>query len=270
MLEENHHILIFDSGIGGLSILNHLNQRIPNARVSYVADNAMFPYGLLDEDTLIERVASVVTEAAIKINPDMIIIACNSASTVCLPSLRERIHLPIIGVVPAIKPAAQLSQSKVIGLLGTEGTVNRHYTDQLIKDFAKDCTIVRMGSAQLVELAESHLNGEHIASKKIQRAVSPLIDEKLIETMDTVVLACTHFPLLLEQLKLSAPHITHWVDSGDAIARRAEELLLSSIKNHPNRAIEAMTLFTDMTLVGDKLSETLQRYKLKPPTLLAI
>lgn len=267
MTKENHHILIFDSGVGGLSLLSHLRQRMPDATYSYVADTEMFPYGLLDEQTLINRVLSVVSRAVDQISPDLIIIGCNSASTVCLPSLREKIDLPIVGVVPAIKPAAQLSASKVIGLLATEGTVNRVYTDQLIDDFAQDCSIVRIGSASLVELAEAHIAHQIVEADHIKSALPDLFDEYLTRDMDTVVLACTHFPLLLPQLKLAANHITHWVDSGEAIARRTQNLLS---EKQPALSGPSKTLMTKLDSMDVKLASSLSEFGLQPPSPLAI
>ena len=210
-------IVVFDSGVGGLSIAQAIKKTHQSLEIVYVSDNAAFPYGTRGETTLIERTLAVLGEVQRQYHADVIVIACNTASTVALPSLRKALNIPIVGVVPAIKPAAVLSTSKVIGLLATPGTVARRYTEALIEEFADDCQIIPVGSAELVKLAEDKLHGESIDLPVIEQIVEPFTRA---EHIDTVVLACTHFPLLLEELKLALPKIHHWVDSGDAIARR--------------------------------------------------
>ena len=160
-----------------------------------------------------------------RFHPDLLVIACNTASTVALPAVREALTVPIVGTVPAIKPAAQGSVTRVIGLLGTPGTVRRQYTQALIDEFAPDCTVLRHGSAELVELAEQKLRGESIAPAAVKRALAGLFDQPGGERIDTVVLACTHFPLLAAELAAGAPRLVHWIDSGTAIARRVAALL---------------------------------------------
>jgi glutamate racemase len=210
-------ILVFDSGVGGLSILQEIRRQYPHCCFFYASDNAAFPYGTKTEEELIERVDVVLHQLQQTTQADIIVVACNTASTVALPRIRERFSQPVIGVVPAIKPAAAISQSKVIGLLATPGTVKREYTQQLIAQFAADCEIISIGSSELVHLAEQKLRGETITQQQLEPIVQRLIHNPEI---DTVVLACTHFPLLKEELKIALPNIKHWVDSGEAIARR--------------------------------------------------
>lgn len=210
-------ILIFDSGVGGLSILQEIRQQYPHCSFFYASDNAAFPYGTKDENELIDRVDSVLHQLQQHTQADIIVIACNTASTVALPRIRERFSQPVIGVVPAIKPAAAISQTKVIGLLATPGTVKREYTQELIKEFAHDCELISIGSSELVHLAEKKLRGETISQQDIAPIIQPF---RLQPRIDTIVLACTHFPLLKEELQTALPHITYWVDSGEAIARR--------------------------------------------------
>jgi glutamate racemase len=210
-------ILVFDSGVGGLSILQEIRQQYPHCCFFYASDNAAFPYGTKTEDELIERVDIVLHQLQQTTQADIIVVACNTASTVALPRIRERFSQPVIGVVPAIKPAAAISQSKVIGLLATPGTVKREYTHQLIKKYAADCDIISIGSSELVQLAEQKLRGEIITQEQLKPIVQQLIEHA---TVDTLVLACTHFPLLKEELQTVLPNIKYWVDSGEAIARR--------------------------------------------------
>lgn len=215
-------VLVFDSGVGGLSVLGALRERLPGCDFVFACDNAAFPYGTKSEAELIDRVDRIVGQLVHRLAPDLVVIACNSASTVALPRLRQHLALPVVGVVPAIKPAAQLSHTKVIGLLGTPGTVRRQYTQQLIADFAPDCTVIPLGSAALVEIAERALRGTPPDPGELRDLLAPLFT---VAALDTVVLACTHFPLLATALATAAPRPLRWIDSGDAIARRVASLL---------------------------------------------
>ena len=217
--------IVFDSGVGGLSVFDCIAAALPGLRLLYVADNAYFPYGTKEEGALAARVRDLLVGLTKRLQPDLIVVACNTASTVALPALRDALAVAIVGTVPAIKPAAQASVTRVIGLLGTPGTVRRQYTQALIAEFAPDCTVLRHGSAELVELAERKLRGESVAPAAINRALAGLIEQPGGERMDTVVLACTHFPLLAEELAAGAPRPLRWIDSGAAIARRVASLL---------------------------------------------
>ena len=218
-------ILIFDSGVGGLSVLAKIRDKLPSARLIYAADNAAFPYGTKEEADVIARVSAVVPAIVREHRPDLVVIACNTASTVALEPLRDMLPMPVVGVVPAIKPAAELSRSRVIGLLGTPGTVRRRYTQDLIDRFAADCIVVRHGSAELVEIAERKLHGIPVDQKEIQAIVDALRDHERGHDIDVVIMACTHFPLVADELKQCAPRRIAWIDSGDAIARRVMHLL---------------------------------------------
>ena len=215
-------ILVFDSGVGGLSILQAIGGRLPQFEYVYASDNAGFPYGTKSEVELVERTDKVLRALIRLENPDIVVIACNTASTVALPKIRSHFTKPVVGVVPAIKPAAAKSTSKVIGLLATPGTVNRAYTHQLISDFASHCEVISVGSSEMVELAEQKLRGHHIDRDKIAAIVRPFFDHP---ELDTIVLACTHFPLLQNELLEVASRKVDWIDSGEAIARRVASLL---------------------------------------------
>ncbi|MDM3870161.1 glutamate racemase [Porticoccus sp. W117] len=215
-------ILVFDSGVGGLSILAELRHTLPKCQLVFACDNAAFPYGTKPEINLIERVEMALSALIHRLDPDIIVVACNSASTLVLPRIRANFQRPIVGVVPAIKPAAMLSTSKCIGLLATPGTVQRPYTQKLIDDFASHCQVVAVGSAELVELAEQKLRGETPDNNALKTILAPFLAEP---RLDTIVLACTHFPLLREELSKAAERHIKWVDSGAAIARRVLSLL---------------------------------------------
>jgi glutamate racemase len=241
-------ILIFDSGVGGLSILAAVAARLPRESYVYACDNAAFPYGPKPEDELVQRVHDVLDALIARYQPKLLVVACNTASTVALPRLRQHYSspsytLPIVGVVPAIKPAAQLSQNKVIGLLATPGTVRRAYTDQLIHDFAADCTVLRVGSSELVEIAERKLRDESVDVVALNALLSPFFDRE--QPVDTIVLGCTHFPLLKNELQAAAPQPVNWVDSGNAIADRVVSLLGESSVNSTSTSAPAAVFTRD-------------------------
>ncbi|WP_340621419.1 glutamate racemase [Xenorhabdus siamensis] len=221
-------ILIFDSGVGGLSVYQEIRQLLPDLHYIYAFDNEAFPYGEKTAEVIIERVVKVVDEIQKRHLLAVVVIACNTASTVSLPILRERFSFPVVGVVPAIKPAAKLTCNHVVGLLATRATVNRGYTKELIARFATDCQVHAIGSAELVELAERKLHNETISLEEVKKTLKPWLRMK--EPPDTVILGCTHFPLLAEELSQVLPEGTRLIDSGAAIARRTVWL----IKNREN------------------------------------
>lgn len=218
-------IAVFDSGVGGLSVASEIAALLPGAELAYVCDNGFFPYGTKAEAELIDRVDRIVSAAAEAIRPDAVVVACNTASTVALPRLRSHLPMPIIGTVPAIKPAAALSSRRIIGLLGTPGTVRRAYTQDLIDRFASDCTVLRLGSAELVEMAEAALAGAPPSTADLARLLAPFFELPVSRQPDIVVLACTHFPLLTDRLQQAAPPGVRFIDSGRAIAERVKTVL---------------------------------------------
>ncbi|RZA27348.1 MAG: glutamate racemase [Proteobacteria bacterium] len=214
-VDRNVDVLVFDSGVGGLSVLNAIRQKAPKHSFAFVGDNAGLPYGDKSEKWLIDRVPQVIAKALEYVPCKMLVVACNTASTIVLPPLRAMFSFPVIGVVPAIKPAALLSSSKVIGLLATPATVARSYTDTLIEDFAADCQVVRIGSSRLVNLAEEKMRGGAVSLVEIAEILKPFKDA----SPDVVVLGCTHFPLLKDEFEAVLPGV-RFIDSGDAIAGR--------------------------------------------------
>lgn len=218
-------LLVFDSGLGGLTVYREVAQARPDARFIYAADDAFFPYGRHSEPALVARVLKVMDEWVAAHRPDLVVIACNTASTLVLPQLRARFQVPFVGTVPAIKPACAGSKSKLVSVLGTEATVNREYTRALIRDFAEGCAVTLIGSPRLAELAESALKGETVADEAIAAELAPCFVEVEGARTDTVVLACTHYPLLLERLQRLAPWPVNFIDPAPAIARRVTALL---------------------------------------------
>ena len=219
------HALVFDSGVGGLSVMREIATLLPQLRLTYAADNAAFPYGTKTEAALVARVSAVIGTLVEATAPDIVVIACNTASTTALAAVRQFLTIPVIGVVPAIKPAAAASRSRVIGLLGTKVTVGSSYTNALIEQFADGCTVLTHGAPELVEAAERKLQGLPAGEADIAAAVDRLFGQPGGERLDMVVLGCTHFPLLAEELTAAAPHAVTWMDSGAAIARRVATIL---------------------------------------------
>ncbi|EKE77599.1 glutamate racemase [Gallaecimonas xiamenensis] len=221
-------LLFFDSGVGGLSVWQEVHHSLPQWQAIYAMDDAAFPYGELTESVLVARVLAVFEEIAARHPIALAVVACNTASTLVLPELRARFDFPIVGVVPAIKPAALQTRSGKIGLLATPGTVNRPYTRQLEADFAKDKTVLRLGSSELVIMAEAKLRGEPVDMARLEGVLAPWLNG---HGPDTVILGCTHFPLLKEELAQVLGNGVILVDSGQAIARRVASLLPQATGN---------------------------------------
>jgi glutamate racemase len=213
-------VLFFDSGIGGLSVLAATRALLPQMPVVYCADNGGFPYGTKSDAELNARVPVLLGRLVERYRPCVVVIACNTASTIALRSVRIVLKLPVVGTVPAIKPAAAMTRTKVIAVLGTEATVRQKYVDDLVTEFARDCRVIRHGSARLVELAERKLRGDPPLPGEFAGVMTGLFSQPGGDSIDTVVLACTHFPLVQGELAAAAPRQVNWVDSGDGIARR--------------------------------------------------
>lgn len=218
-------ILVFDSGLGGLTVFREIKRARSDAQFIYLADDAAFPYGALGEDALIARVLGVLGEAITQHAPDLVVVACNTASTLALKELRARFAVSFVGTVPAIKPACAHSKSKRIAVLGTEATVSREYTRSLIREFAAACDVALVGSPRLASFAEAELAGEPVADAEIAAEIAPCFIETDSRRTDMLVLACTHYPLLLERLRRLAPWPVVWFDPAPAIARHVTDLL---------------------------------------------
>jgi glutamate racemase len=217
-------VLVFDSGLGGLTVLREIAQLRPDLRLIYAADDAAFPIGQWGDDALTERVVGVVAGLIERLDPMLVVIACNTASTLVLPVLRARFSIPFVGTVPAIKPACERSATKRVSVLATPGTVKRDYTQGLIREFAAGCHVTLVGSEKLASLAEAVLRGEVVEDAAIVAEIKPCFVDDGSRT-DTVVLACTHYPLILDRLVKAAPWPVNWLDPAAAIARRASSLI---------------------------------------------
>jgi glutamate racemase len=259
-------ILIFDSGLGGLTVFREILKLRPNSDFVYCADDAGFPYGSWKEADLVQRVMRVMEELIAEHAPDIVVVACNTASTLLLPYLRVRCPtIPFVGTVPAIKPAALGSKSRMISVLATPGTVARDYTHDLIKSFASGCDVTLVGSSDLARLAERSMHGEAVADADVAREILPCFKQNESGgRTDAIVLACTHFPLLIETLRRVAPWPVDWIDPAPAIARRADQLLIE--KFGPDARSEGegerRAVFTSGRAIGQALEAALSRFGL--------
>lgn len=213
-------LLFFDSGVGGLTVLDAARRSLPDAPIVYAADFAGLPYGEKTEAEIGARVPALLGRLVERFRPRLITIACNTASTIALPQVRAALDLPVVGTVPAIKPASELSENRVIGVLGTEATVRQPYVTNLAREFASDATIIRFGAPELVRAAEMKLRGEVPDPAIFDRAVHGLVSQQRALPIDTIVLACTHFPLVQDELAAAFGRPIRFVHGAEGIARR--------------------------------------------------
>ena len=258
-------ILVFDSGLGGLTVFREITAARPDANCVYIADDAAFPYGDMPEGALITRVAHVIGKGIADYKPDLVVIACNTASTLALPELRTRYSAPFVGTVPAIKPACAQSITKRVSVLGTQATVSREYTRSLIREFAQGCDVDLVGSARLAAFAEAELAGAPVPDADIMAEIAPCFVDAAGRRTDTVVLACTHYPLLLSRFGSLAPWPVTWLDPARAIARRVVDLIgppSGQTSHSPARFI-----FSSGKLAPALLAKTLISYGFQGPVL---
>ncbi|MDR3374712.1 MAG: glutamate racemase [Ancalomicrobiaceae bacterium] len=268
-------LLVFDSGIGGLSVLAEINRQLPSAEVTYVADDAAFPYGAWDGAALTAHIDRLMADLIATVSPDVVVIACNTASTLVLPTLRARHSLPFVGTVPAIKPAAKVTKSGLISVLATPGTVERDYTHALIDRFAADVEVTLVGSPRLAEIAERHLRGTPVGGAEIAAEIAPCFVETGARRTDAVVLGCTHYPFLLPHFRRLALWPVTWIDPAPAIARRVAAVLPASgvpskLCDGPGgdaALVSGKVIFTSGHAPPPALARLLERFGLAPAAL---
>lgn len=253
-------VLLFDSGVGGLSVLRKVRALLPQAPVIYVADNAGLPYGTKSEAQIAARVSGLLGRLTERLRPRLVCIACNTASTIALASVREVLEVPIVGTVPAIKPAAAMTRTGVIGLLGTAATIRQSYVDRLEAEFAADKRLLRHGAPELVAAAEAKLRGEAVDPAIYARAAAALRAMPDGERIDTVVLACTHFPLIEDELHTAFGTGVSFIDGSDGIALRIASLTQGQAWR---RDLPDLALFTRGGIDVDQLGPTLAAHGLE-------
>ncbi|GAO38606.1 glutamate racemase [Sphingomonas changbaiensis NBRC 104936] len=257
-MTDTRPLLFFDSGVGGLSVLAATQKLLPNAPIVYAADSAGYPYGTKSEAEIAARVPALLGRLVERYRPRLVVIACNTASTIALAHVRSALDLPVVGTVPAIKPAALLSKSRAIGVLGTDATIRQPYVDRLAAEFAGDCLVLRHGSAELVDLAEAKLRGEATDPAAYARILEGLTDQPGGERIDTVVLACTHFRLVEPELSAAWP--IAYVDGAEGIARRIA--FLTDKQEWPTAPGPGVAVFTGTDSGIDTLRPALARFGL--------
>jgi glutamate racemase len=251
-------ILVFDSGLGGLTVFSEVLKVRPDARFVYAADDAAFPYGRLSEAALVARVLSVMERLIAVHEPALVVVACNTASTLVLPHLRQRFAIPFVGTVPAIKPAAQTTRTGRITVLATPGTVARDYTRDLIETYASGCQVNLVGSQRLAGFAEAEMMGHPVSDAELRAEIAPCFVEDGEGRTDVVVLACTHYPLLLPRFQKLAPWPVTWIDPAPAIARRVLQLIGPPIPGHETHSGEVIAVFTEGTGQTPSLRKALE------------
>ena len=255
-------MLVFDSGIGGLSVAREIRAARPDAEIVYVADDAGFPYGDWAEAALTERIVALAGRLIEAHRPDLFVIACHTASTLVLPSLRNRYPVTFVGTVPAIKPAATTTRSKLISVLATPGTVKRDYTRALIDTYASHLEVTLVGSTRLARIAEDLLAGRGVDEAEILAEIRPCFRRHGGRRTDRIVLACTHYPFLVDIFRRVAPWEVEWIDPAPAIARRVVQLLGAA----PVAAArgEVRVIFTSGSPPNPALAAGLERLGLGP------
>ncbi|WP_237479611.1 glutamate racemase [Lichenibacterium dinghuense] len=266
-LSRPPRVLVFDSGLGGLTVLAAADRLRPEAERLYVADDAVFPYGDLTEPDLVARALAVLDPLIEEGRPDAVVVACNTASTAVLPPLRARWPgLAVVGTVPAVKPAAAASATRRIAVLATPGTVRRDYTRDLVRRFAGDCAVDLVGAPRLATLAEAWLRGDGLDEGGVRSEVAPAFVDRDGRRTDTVVLACTHYPLLVDAFARVAPWPVSWLDPAPAIARRLDAVLgaagFPSVPSAPVRP--GRVVFTSGRHPGPALARALLARGLEP------
>jgi glutamate racemase len=254
-------ILLLDSGVGGLTVLREVRRARPDAEFVYAADDAAFPYGDWDEAPLIRRVEEVTTELISRHGPDIVVVACNTISTLVLPVLRARFGIPFVGTVPAVKPAASQSRSGRIAVLATPGTVRRDYTRELVAAYAGGCAVDLVGSTRLAAMAEAELAGTPVSDEALAAEIAPCFAERDGRRTDIVVLACTHYPLLAARMERLAPWPVAFVDPAPAVARRVAQIL-GEAPVGAAASPRGLAVFTGEGRIGVHLREALAAFGL--------
>ena len=257
-MADRPRILLFDSGMGGLTVASAVAQQIPQAELIYSADNAAFPYGAWKEEDLVARIVSVVGRLIETAKPDVVVVACNTASTIALAELRAAYDIPFVGTVPAIKPAAAQTRTGVIGVLATPGTVAREYTHSLIHTFAYHCKVLLHGAPRLAEMAEQKLRGHPVDPEELRKEIAPVFRKREGRATDVVVLGCTHYPLLTEDMSKVMPWPVTWIDPAPAIARRTADVVEETRLRGEEEGVVAGTVILTSARGGE--SGTLSAY----------
>lgn len=216
---DNRPVGMFDSGVGGLSVLKAFRELAPNERVVYFADTAWFPYGPRPAAEVRKR-SFAITHRLLESDVKLIIVACNTASAAAIDDLRQAFPVPFVGMVPGVKPAALRSKSGRVVILATEGTLDGELYARVVEEFARGTRISAVPGTGLAELVEEGRAGTARAREAIRGALGAQVRARA----DTVVLGCTHYHFLAEDIRAEYPQVTI-IDTSEAVARRAVQVL---------------------------------------------
>lgn len=255
-------ILLLDSGVGGLTVLREIRRARPDADYVYAADDAAFPYGDWAEEPLVRRVEDVTVGLIARHAPDLVVVACNTISTLVMPVLRERFSLPFVGTVPAVKPAVALSKTGRIAVLATPGTVRRDYTRDLVATYAGDCAVDLVGSTRLAAMAEAELADAPVPDEALAAEIAPCFAERDGRRTDVVALACTHYPWLIARMERLSPWPVTFLDPAPAIARRVTQILGPAGATGGDEPRPGLAVFTGEGRVGAHLRAALVSFGL--------
>ncbi|MCZ2328271.1 glutamate racemase [Bartonella sp. F02] len=248
-MNDKKSLLFFDSGIGGLTVLKEVRLLVPDFQFIYVADNAGFPYGVWKNDTLKTHILKLFEKLLTLYNPALCVIACNTVSTLMITDLRQKFpHTSFVGTVPAIKTAAEQTKSGFISVLATPGTIKSTYTHELINSFARQCDVRLIGSEKLAGFAENYLLGKSVDCNELHREILPCFIEKNGKYTDVIVLACTHYPFLIDFFRKQALWPVEWIDSAKAVAKHTKSLLIEKIQNKTIEKASDFALFTSQNI----------------------
>lgn len=221
MNKSTNPIGLFDSGVGGTSIWREIHNILPNENTIYLADSKNAPYGQKSKEEIIE-LSIKNTEFLLNQNCKMIVVACNTATTNAIKELRTKFDIPFIGIEPAIKPAANSTQTQTIGILATQGTLNSELFHKAVLDY-KDIKIVEQVGHGLVKLIEEGSLESAEMKELLQDYLTPMIKANI----DYLVLGCSHYPYLIPQIKKILPETVKIIDSGLAVARQTKNVLVT-------------------------------------------
>lgn len=222
-MSDDRPIGVFDSGVGGLSVLREINSQFPNEHLLYFADTAHCPYGAKNPEE-IRQLSGAIVEFLLAKQAKLIVVACNTASVASLSYLRGRFKVPFVGIVPAVKPAAQTTQSKRIGVLATNTTFQGEMFDDLVAKFASDVAVIRQVCPGWVELVEAGQVDGPVVDEAVGKYVFPLLEERI----DTLVLGCTHYPFLRPTIEKLVGDNVVVLDPGSAVARQVGRVMDTS------------------------------------------
>ncbi|WP_424493125.1 glutamate racemase [Salinimicrobium sp. GXAS 041] len=237
-MSKKQPIGIFDSGVGGTSIWKEIHQLLPYEHTIYLADSINAPYGEKPKEEIV-RLSFKNTKKLLEMGAKIIVVACNTATTNAIQQLRSSFTVPIIGIEPAIKPAATKSRAKVIGILATKGTLSSELFARTSDLYSKNTKVIEVIGNGLVPAIE---NGQK-DSEKMDRLLRDLLQPMLQEGIDYLVLGCSHYPYLIPNLKRLLPDSVTIIDSGEAVARQTQAVLGSQdlLCDQPNKAPEFFT-----------------------------